>query len=134
MHLTLIIAISLHVLSGVFWAGTTLTLARTGGLAGERLFRPQMGASVVAFVTGGYLWSLLHPGVMGTAEKVLALGVLCAVAAAGVQGAIGGPAVRRLKQNVGDSSEARSRIALAQRIAGVLLAVTVICMGAARYA
>lgn len=134
MQLLLIITISLHVLAGVFWVGTTLALARTGGLGGEQLFRPQMGAAVVAFVTGGYLWHLLHPGVFGTAEKVLATGAFTAVIAAGVQGAMVGPAVRRLRQGVIDTDGARPRIASGQRVAAVLLAITVLCMAAARYA
>lgn len=134
MQLLLIVTLSLHVLSGVFWVGTSLTLARTGGLAGERLFRPQMGAAVVAFVTGGYLWHLLHPGVFGAAEKVLAAGVVAAVIAAGVQGALAGPAARHLRQGAVGADNARARMALGQRIAAVLLSITVLCMAAARYA
>jgi len=134
MQLLLIVTLSLHVLSGVFWVGTTLALARTGGLGGERLFRPQMGAAVVAFLTGGYLWHLLHPGVFGTAEKVLATGAFTAVIAAGVQGALVGPTVRRLQRGALDADNARARIALGQRIAAVLLSITVLCMAAARYA
>jgi hypothetical protein len=33
-----------------------------------------------------------------------------------------------------DAANARSRIATAQRVAALLLAVTAVCMGAARYA
>ena len=39
MQIPLIITLSLHVLSSVFWAGSSFTLARTGGLGGEKLFR-----------------------------------------------------------------------------------------------
>ena len=53
MQIALVIALSLHVLSSVFWAGSSFTLARTGGLGGEKLFRPQMGAALVAILTGG---------------------------------------------------------------------------------
>jgi len=132
MQTTLIIVISLHVLAGVFWAGTSFTLARTGGAAAERLFRPQMGAAVIAVLTGGYLWHLLHEGGFGKTELVLALGALCAVAAAGVQGAMGAAATRKLARAPGDPA-ARSRVVLAQRIAAGLLAVTVVSMVAARY-
>ena len=52
MQIALIIALSLHILSAVFWAGTSFTLARTGGAGGEQLFRPQMGAAVIAVLTG----------------------------------------------------------------------------------
>ena len=134
MQIALIITLSLHILSSVFWAGTSFTLARTGGIGGEQLFRPQLGAAVIAVLTGGYLGHLVHAGSFGTAEQILAVGALCALIAAGVQGAIGGRAIRSLRSGKADEAGARSRIALAQRIAAALLAVTADCMGAARYA
>jgi len=134
MQIALIIALSLHVLSSVFWAGSSFTLARTGGLGGEKLFRPQMGAAVVAILTGGYLGHAVHEGAFGTAEKLLAAGALAALVAAGVQGLIGGRAILSLRGGTTDSAGARSRLATAQRIAALLLAVTAVCMGAARYA
>jgi hypothetical protein len=134
MQIALIITLSLHILSAVFWAGTSFALARTGGIGGEQLFRPQMGAAVIAVLSGGYLWHLVHAGSFGTAEQILAVGALCALVAAGVQGALGGRAIRSLRNGKADEADARSRIATAQRIAAALLAVTAICMGAARYA
>ncbi len=133
MPITLIITLSFHILSSVFWAGTSFALARTGGVGGEQLFRPQMGAAAVTVVTGLYLGHLAHAGAFGTAEQVLAVGALAALVAAGVQGAVGGRAIRRLRRGITDESTARSRIAVAQRIAAMLLAVTAVCMGAARY-
>jgi hypothetical protein len=133
MQTILIIALSLHILSSVFWAGTSFALARTGGLGGEKLFRPQMGAAVVAVLTGGYLGHLVHAGSFGPAEQVLAVGALAAIVAAGVQGAVGGPAVRSLNNGTADETAARLRIATAQRVAAGLLALTAVCMGAARY-
>ena len=134
MQIALTITLSLHILSSVFWAGTSFTLARTGGVCGEQLFRPQMGAAVIAVLTGGYLWHLAHAGSFGTAEQILAVGALCALVAAGVQGAIGGRAIRILRSGKADEAGTRSRIAAAQRLAAALLAVTAVCMGAARYA
>ena len=134
MQIALIIALSLHVLSSVFWAGSSFTLARTGGLGGEKLFRPQMGAAVVAILTGGYLGHAVHEGAFGTAEKILAAGALAALVAAFVQGLIGGRAMLSLRGGTADIAGARSRLATAQRIAALLLAVTAVCMGAARYA
>ena len=133
MQIALIIALSLHILSSVFWAGTSFTLARTGGVGGEALFRPQMGAAVIAVLTGGYLGHLVHAGGFGTAEQILGFGALAALVAAGVQGAIGGRAIRSLRNGKADEAGARSRIATAQRVAAALLAVTAVCMGAARY-
>jgi hypothetical protein len=96
MQTTLIIILTLHVLSGVFWAGTTFALARTGGSQAALFFRPQMAAAAVATATGGLLWILLHHGPLGTPGHLLAIGALGAASA--------------------------------------LLAITVTCMAAARYA
>jgi hypothetical protein len=133
MQIALVIALSLHVLSSVFWAGSSFTLARTGGASGELLFGPQLGAAVIAMLTGGYLGHLVHSGAFGTGEKILAAGAFCALVAASVQAAIGGRAVRSLRNGTADGPAARSQIATAQRVAAALLAVTAICMGAARY-
>ena len=133
MQTALIVALSLHILSSVFWAGTSFTLARTGGAGGEQLFRPQMGAAIIAILTGAYLGHLVHAGAFGTAEKILATGAFTALVAAGVQGAVGGRAIRSLRSGTVDEAAARSRIATAQRIAAALLAVTAVCMGASRY-
>ncbi|HEV3500893.1 MAG TPA: hypothetical protein VGZ92_11250 [Bradyrhizobium sp.] len=133
MQSALIIALSFHILSSVFWAGTSFTLARTAGAGGEQLFRPQMGAAVIAVLTGGYLGHLAHAGAFGTTEQILAVGALAALVAAGIQGAIGGRAIRSLRNGTADEAAARSRIATAQRVAAALLAVTAVCMGAARY-
>jgi hypothetical protein len=75
----------------------------------------------------------VHAGAFGTAEQVLAVGALAALTAAGVQGAIGGRAIKSLHIGNTDEAGARSRIAVAQRIAAGLLAVAAVCMGAARY-
>ncbi|KRR18352.1 hypothetical protein CQ14_29810 [Bradyrhizobium lablabi] len=134
MQIPLIITLSLHVLSSVFWAGSSFTLARTGGLGGEQLFGPQMGAAVVTILTGAYLGHSVHAGAFGTAEQILAVGALAALVAAVVQGALGGRAILSLRNGKAGEAEARSRIATAQRVAALLLAVTAACMGAARYA
>ena len=133
MQLTLIIAIAVHVLAGVFWAGSTFVLARSGGVGGEQLFRPQMGAALIAFLAGAYLWHLQHEGPMSDPEYVLATGAVAAIIAAGVQGMGVGPAVRGLRNGTMTEADARRRIAGAERIATVLLAITVVCMVIARY-
>jgi hypothetical protein len=135
MQATLIIALVLHVLSGVFWAGTTFALARTAGNDAEQFFRPQMGAATIAVVTGALLWFLLHRGDLGTQGYILALGSFCALLAAGVQGATAAPALRKVS-SMGESElwKLRHRVATGQRIAAVFLMITVTCMAAARYA
>jgi uncharacterized membrane protein len=133
MRTTLLVTLVLHILSGVFWAGSTFALARTRAASAERLFRPQMGAAAVAIITGGLLWYLLHPSGFGPQERVLALGALAAVLAACVQGVWCGAALHRLAGPAGYNAQSQGRIALGHQIAALLLALTVICMAAARY-
>ncbi len=115
MQTTVMILLAIHALSGVFWAGSTFLLARAGGVGSEPLFGPQMGAAVFVFLTGIALWGMLHTGAHTGFETVLMIGIVTAVIAAGVQGAL------------------RKRPAVAQRIAALLLATTVVCMVIARY-
>jgi hypothetical protein len=115
MPITLMILLAIHVLSAVFWAGSTFTLARAGGAGSDELFRPQMGAAVVVFLTGAGLWRMTHEGPFSSIEIVLLVGIIAALAAAGVQGAL------------------RRRPEIGQRIAAILLAITAVSMVVARY-
>ena len=115
MQIAIVLLVSVHVLSSVFWAGSTFALARNGGVGSAALFRPQMGAAAIAFIAGAALWFWLHRGVFGPSETVLSVGIVAALAAAGLQGAL------------------RRRPAMAQRLAACLLAVTIICMASARF-
>ena len=135
MQAILMIALVLHVLAGVFWAGTTFALARTSGNQFDRLLRPQMGAAAIAFLTGGLLWFLLHRGPLGPQTYILAIGVLCALLAVGVQG-MTGPAVLPKLLTAGESEQSRlrQRVATGQRVAAAILMITVTCMAASRYA
>jgi hypothetical protein len=135
MRATLIVTLVLHFLSGVFWAGTTFALARTGANQTDQFFRPQMGAAVIVVATGGLLWYLVHPGSFGTTEQILAVGVFCAFVAAGVQGMSGGSALRKLSiAGESEASRLRHRVATGQRVAAAFLMLTVTCMAVARYA
>lgn len=115
MQIVIIVLIGLHILAGVFWAGSTFGIVRSGAGA-DTLFGPQMGAATITVLAGIGLWGILHRGAMGPMEHTLSLGALCAIAAAGVQGA-----TRRKNPLKG------------QRIAAGLLAIAVICMAIARY-
>jgi hypothetical protein len=129
MQNILIATVAVHVLSAVFWAGTTFGLARTGGTSADKLFRPQMGAAVIALLSGAYLWSLTHEGAgFGPPEQVLVAGALSAIIAAGVQGALVGPALR-----AADAAAAKNRLAIAYRISALLLGITIVTMTAARF-
>jgi uncharacterized membrane protein len=128
----MVAVLSIHVLTAVFWAGSTFVVARTNGLGADLLFRPQMAAATIAVLSGGYLWNLLHEGSFGLTEKILAGAAASAIVAMVVQGwLIGRVALRR--QAV-DQTALRSRIAFAYRAAAFLLAATVVGMAAARYA
>ena len=134
MQLIMIVLLAFHVVPGVFWAGTTFVLARTGGQGAEQLAYPQIGAATVSMLAGLALWGILHGGAFGRFQQVLAVGVLCAVAAAGVQSARGLPAVRRLLAGGGgDGANLRAQFAQAQRTAAPLLVITIIAMVSARY-
>ena len=106
----------LHVVPGVYWAGSTFVLARSAGAGADRMFGAQMGAATLAVLAGIGLMVLLHRGPQGPMEHTLAVGAACAVVAAGVQGAMH-----------------RRSPAAAQRIAAGLLVITIICMVIARY-
>ena len=135
MQVTLIVTLVLHVLSGVFWAGTTFALARTAGNQADLFFRAQMGAAAIAVVTGGVLWFYLHHGPLGTPGHLLAIGALCAFLALGVQGMMVASALQKLPAPAeSEGSRLRHRVATGQRIAAALLMITVTCMAAARYA
>jgi hypothetical protein len=133
MQTTLLVTQVIHVFTGVFWAGSTLALARSRAVSAAELFLPQMGAATVAVLSGGVLWHLLHSQGFGLQERILGLGVLAAVLAAGVQGALCGSALRRLAAAGGTDKQAQGRVALGHQIAAGLLALTVICMASARY-
>jgi len=135
MRATLIVTLVLHFLSGVFWAGTTFALARTGANQTDQFFRPQMGAAVIVVATGGLLWYLVHPGSFGKTDQILAVGVFCAFVAAGVQGVSGGSALRKVSiTDEFEASRLRHRVATGQRVAAAFLMLTVTCMAVARYA
>lgn len=134
MQTILIVVVCLHVLAGVFWAGSTFVLARpeAAGFA-MHLFRPQMGAATMAILTGGYLGHTLRAGSSGTGTQLLMAGALAALAAAGVQGAMVGRARKLLAAAGADITSLRQRITRGHRIAGALLMLTVLTMASARF-
>ncbi|MEI9410693.1 MULTISPECIES: hypothetical protein [Mesorhizobium] len=133
MQYVYIVVIGLHVMAGVFWAGTTIAVARDSDIRAERFFRPQMGAAGLAFLTGLLLWYFFHEGAFGSMEKVLALGILTALIAAGVQGALVGSASRQLAAaDAATQTELRAKMTRGERIAGGLLVITVLCMATAK--
>jgi hypothetical protein len=110
MQSLLIGLIVLHVLPGVFWAGSSFVLARTAAVGVERFAFPQVAAATVTIIAGMGLWRLTHAGVFATSEKVLATGAVCALAAAVLQ-VIALPAVRRLRSSAGGAGRDRAKSA-----------------------
>jgi hypothetical protein len=133
MQYVYIVIIGLHVMAGVFWAGTTVTLARDPEIKAERFIRPQLGASVMVFLTGALLWYFFHGAYFGSMEMTLTLGILAAVAAAGVLGAVVRPATRQLA-GADEVTERTLRAVMSrgERVAAFLLVLTVLCMATAR--
>lgn len=103
MPVFLMILLAIHVLSSIFWAGSTFTLARTGGAGSQQFFRPQMGAATVAFLSGATLMGLYHGSWLSGSETVLGIGILTAIAAAGGAGCVA--------EKTGDIPPHRSRSA-----------------------
>jgi hypothetical protein len=131
MQTILMIAVALHVLSGIFWAGSTFVLARVGGAGAVQLGRPQMGAAAVAILTGGILWRLVHAHAFQPQEQILALGAFCAIIAAAIQAAAAAH-TRVAHANTAQAPSVGSTT-MPYRIAAALLTITVICMASARY-
>lgn len=115
MNIGLMLLLSLHVLSAIFWAGSTFVLARTGGSGIDALRRPQIGAAVVAVLTGAGLGAWVHGGAFGRTEQVLMVAIVASLTAL-------------IVQLVDRANPARS-----QRVAAGLLMIAVVGMVSARY-
>ena len=133
MQLPPMIVISLHVLAGALWAGSSFGLTRNGGLDAERLFPPQMVAALLVVLTEGYLWKTLHDGAVGPMEHALGPGVGGAMIALAAQAFIGAPALGALRRNADDLAAAPSPGPV-RSSRGALLAIATVAMAAARYA
>ena len=125
MQVLLILTIAVHVLSSIFWAGSTFVLARNGGQGATGLIGPQTGAASAAVLSGLLLWHLLHRGSLQLGEQVLATGATAAILAFLVQLLLVRPALR--------SGETSPRVAGGYRASAALLVVTIICMAVSRY-
>jgi hypothetical protein len=125
---------SVHVLAGVFWAGSTFALARTRGAMGDQLAFPQAGAATLAILTGATLWLWLHCASFERSEQVLGFGAACAIIALLIQ-LSGLPAARRIRSaTAAELDRLRGALALRQRPAAGLLAIAVVCMVVPKYA
>ena len=132
MNIAMALILPLHMLAAIAWLGLAVVVAMNAGVGGAKAFRPQMIAAVIAFLSGGYLWHVYYGAQFGSAQKVLAFGVVCAIGAAGVQGMMVGRQRRLLKRGAVTEEAARPKIARGNQIAAGLLVITLICMFMAR--
>lgn len=118
MDPVLSIALIVHVLPAVFWAGSTFVVAHGSAENARHLFRSQMGAGAVTILAGGYLMST------GMAGAFVMWGAAAAIVAYVVQIAMVAPVLGKLP---GDADAAKRAIT-GNRIAAVLLALAIIGM------
>jgi hypothetical protein len=128
MPMLALMILPLHMLAAVAWIGFCVIVLVNAGKDGEKAFRPQMAAAVVAFLSGAYLWHFYYGARFGTPQMVLAVGVVAAIAAAGVQGMLVGKSRRGLHNGTMTEEAARPKIVLGHKIAVGLLAVTTVTM------
>lgn len=122
MQLSIAIAMALHVLTTIFWAGSTFVIARVD-IDSRKLFGPQMGAAAFAVLSGGYLMHLFHSNAPGRADFILMFGAGAALLALALQ-------IIAFFKLRGASS---GRILWLHRPAAGLLAIAAICMAAFRF-
>jgi len=132
MQMLIAATVVVHALAAVFWMSSSGMIGRNGGLGAETLFPRQMGAALIAVLTGGFLWGQLHTGGVGVYEMILGGGACLAIIAAGVQGAVVGTSLRKLKAG-GDVAGTRKTVAGVNRLAAGLLGICFICMVVARF-
>jgi hypothetical protein len=133
MQWILIVALVLHLLSGIAWMGMSFGIAR--GLipleATSSLRGSQRGAAVVAMLAGVVLWGLAHRDRFYAPEMALAAGSVFAVLAAIVQGVAGGRLKRAMAAGLDEA--ARNGVRGLDRLGAGLLVLTVILMAASKY-
>ncbi|MDB5973704.1 MAG: putative rane protein [Nevskia sp.] len=160
----IVLARAVHVLSGVAWAGATFVmagvvvplLARHGaegagrwlGMVGRRAGRASMVAALLTIVSGGYLFSALHPHDTSASGLVLKSGAVAALLSLAVGLLIVRPiglSLARLQEPRPEGTPPgadvlqrmatlRQRVAIGSRVAAGLLGASVLAMAVFRYA
>ncbi len=130
----LIALLTLHVLAGVFWAGSTSAMANLASMDAARLFPFQMGSAALTVVTGLALWWFQLGTNFDTHEQILAVGLVAAIIAAAAQIALVGGARSRLAASApADDPATNANMTQGNRIAAGLLMITVASMVIARF-
>ncbi|WP_394782099.1 hypothetical protein [Undibacterium sp.] len=133
MQYAIVLAICLHVLSAIFWAGSTMYVSASGNSPGMPLFLRQMLAAAIAVLSGTFLWHTVHGAVFQATERVLAVGGVCALLALVIQAGIAGPAIRKMGK-AAEVEKLQARTLASFRFASLLLVVTAFAMAASKYA
>lgn len=133
MATLMIILVILHVVPGVYWAGSTFVMARSPMMGDAVLARSQAGAAGLAILVGIILMAIHYDIAPGAPDWDLGIGALCAIAAAGVQHGVAWRARRQLAAGIGDAAANSRRAAMGQRLAALLLVITVAAMVTWRY-
>jgi hypothetical protein len=123
----------IHGVLGVIWLGISLHVIMFLKLPLHTAVRKaQAILAVLVTFAGLVLWHYLHPGAFGTREAWLAVGVVCAIAAAGLQHGMAKANERRIRALGPEPGEAAlpllKKVRLADRLAALLLAIALIAM------
>ena len=130
----LIATLTLHILAGVFWAGSTSAMANLASTDAARLFPFQMGSAALTVVTGLALWWFQLGTNFDTHEQILAVGLVAAIIAAAAQIALVGGARSKLAASApADDPTTNTNMTQGNRIAAGLLMITVASMVIARF-
>ncbi|MEZ5778209.1 MAG: hypothetical protein R3E44_07600 [Paracoccaceae bacterium] len=129
----LMATLTVHVLAGVFWAGSTSAMANLGSAEAIRLFPFQMGSAALTILAGLVLWYFQLGAQFHTHEQILLAGIAAAIIAAAIQGNIIGRARRARATTANAQTAIVDRVTTANRVAAGLLIVTVACMMIARF-
>jgi len=154
----ILIARAIHILSGVYWAGSIFVVAGTllpamrnpgaGPVLGPVMKGLGMRVGIAALLTifaGLYLMAALHPHDSSPSGIVLGVGAAAAVLAFLVALVISMPSGRKLAALLAAKDLAaeeknrqmavlQGRVALAARLMAGLLGIAVLCMAVFRYA
>lgn len=153
----ILLARAIHILAGVYWAGSMFVMVgnllpamRNG--AGPALVPVMksigMRSGIAALLTifaGFYLYAALHGEDKSAGAQVLTIGAIAAIFAFLVGVVVNMPAGRKLaqlnanppadpQQRARQAAALQSRVTLGTRVIGVLMGVAVLCMAVFRYA
>ena len=130
---SLIATLTIHVLAGVFWAGSTSAMANLGDASAARLFPFQMGSAAVTLATGAAMWWFQLGSSFSLHEKILLVGLVAAVLAATVQILFVGRSRRALAASPESEAAIVGTMTTGNRAAAGLLMITVASMMIARF-